>query len=78
MGILNGSTTNPVRKVQIPYSAAIMTTSVPDSSRLTAMTIELLGLDRFRGPLLSEAFRQIPEKPRSIRESHSVQKMRRL
>jgi hypothetical protein len=55
-----------------------MTTSVPDSSRLTAMTIELPGLERFRGPLFSEAFRQIPEVPRSIRESHSEQKMRRL
>jgi len=38
------------------------------------MTIGLLGLDRLRGLLVTEAFRQIHEILPLIRESHPFQK----
>ena len=52
---ISSSTFNPVRAVQIldeqqTGRAANRTTSVPDLSPLTAMTIGLLGLDRLRNP----------------------------
>jgi hypothetical protein len=72
------STTKRVREVQILDSAANRTTSVPDPSSLTAITIGLLSLDPLRSPLLSQGLRQIHGTLQSIRESHPVQKMRRL
>ena len=74
----HNSTTNSVRESEIFDFAANMTTSVPDTPTLTAVTIELSGLDWLHGPLLTAGFRQIHGILPSIRESHSFQKMRRL
>ena len=63
--------------MQIRDSAANMTTSFPDPSPLTAMTIGLLGLDQLHSPLRKGAFRQIHEILLSIRESHSIQNSKR-
>ena len=76
--VRHNSTTNPVRESEILDSAANMTTSVPNTPTLTAVTIELSGLDWLYGPLFTAAFRQIHGILPSIRESHSFQKMRRL